>query len=177
MIFKMNELLDVTLRSLAVYLFMVSAIRLFGKNQLSQLNAGDVILLLLISNAVQNAMVGQNTSLEGGLVAALVLFVANFILKKFMFKNQYLRHLIQDEPEILIKDGIVDLQKMKQQEISADELEEAIREHGVEKAEDVKLAVLEVDGNISVISMDKTNSHSTRFSRHKRKYPGKSYRI
>lgn len=177
MIFKMNELLDVTLRSLAVYLFMVFAIRLFGKNQLSQLNAGDVILLLLISNAVQNAMVGQNTSLEGGLVAALVLFVANFILKKFMFKNQYIRHLIQDEPEILIKDGIVDLQKMKQQEISVDELEEAIREHGVEKAEDVKLAVLEVDGNISVISMDKNNSHSTRFSRHKRKYPGKSHRI
>ena len=177
MIFKMNELLDVTLRSLAVYLFMVFAIRFFGKNQLSQLNAGDVILLLLISNAVQNAMVGQNTSLEGGLVAALVLFVANFILKKFMFKNQYLRHLIQDEPEIFIKDGIVDLQKMKQQEISVDELEEAIREHGVEKAEDVKLAVLEVDGNISVISMDKNNSHSTRFSRHKRKYPGKSLGI
>lgn len=173
----MNELLDVTLRSLAVYLFMVFAIRVFGKNQLSQLNAGDVILLLLISNAVQNAMVGQNTSLEGGLVAALVLFVANFILKKFMFKNQYIRHLIQDEPEILIKDGIVDLQKMKQQEISVEELEEAIREHGVEKAEDVKLAVLEVDGNISVISMDKYNGHSTSFSRHKRKYPIKSHRI
>lgn len=173
----MNELLDVTLRSLAVYLFMVFAIRLFGKNQLSQLNAGDVILLLLISNAVQNAMVGQNTSLEGGLVAALMLFVANFILKKFMFKNQYIRHLIQDEPEILIKDGIVDLQKMKQQEISVEELEEAIREHGVEKAEDVKLAVLEVDGNISVISMDKNNGHSTSFSRHKRKYPIKPHRI
>lgn len=173
----MNELLDVTLRSLAVYLFMVFAIRVFGKNQLSQLNAGDVILLLLISNAVQNAMVGQNTSLEGGLVAALVLFVANFILKKFMFKNQYIRHLIQDEPEILIKDGIVDLQKMKQQEISVEELEEAIREHGVEKAEDVKLAILEVDGNISVISMDKNNGHSTNFSRHKRKYPIKPHRI
>ena len=77
----MNPILDVALRSLVVYLFMVFAIRLFGKNQLSQLNAGDVILLLLISNAVQNAMVGPNTSLEGGLVAALVLFIANFILK------------------------------------------------------------------------------------------------
>ena len=57
------------------------------------------------------------------------------------------------------------------------DIEEAIREHGVEKAEDIKLAVLEVDGNISVISMDKNNSHSTRFSRHKRKNPGKSHRI
>nr|WP_317040556.1 hypothetical protein [Chryseobacterium sp. JAH] len=77
----MNPILDVVVRSVCVYLFMVIAIRLFGKNQLSQLNAGDVVLLLLISNAVQNAMVGENTSLEGGIVAALVLFAANFTLK------------------------------------------------------------------------------------------------
>ena len=82
----MNPFLDVALRSLAVYFFMFAAIRVFGKNQLSQLNAGDIVLLLLISNAVQNAMVGSNVSLEGGLVAALVLFGANFIVKKIIFK-------------------------------------------------------------------------------------------
>ena len=83
----MNPFLDVAIRSSIVYLFMILGLRLFGKNQLSQLNAGDVILLLLISNAVQNAMVGNNTSLETGLVAASVLFVINFILKKIMFRN------------------------------------------------------------------------------------------
>ena len=84
----MDAYLDIVVRSLCVYLFMIFGIRLFGKNELSQLNAGDVILLLLISNAVQNAMVGENTSLQGGLVAALVLFLVNFILKKYLFKNK-----------------------------------------------------------------------------------------
>ena len=171
----MNPFLDVALRSLAVYAFMFAAIRLFGKNQLSQLNAGDVVLLLLISNAVQNAMVGSNTSLEGGLVAALVLFAANFVVKKIILKNPKVKSLIESDPVILIKDGVVDNVEMKNEDIGFDELEEAVREHGVEKIADVKLAVLEVDGNISVISMDKEKSR-TSFSRHKRKYPRKSHK-
>lgn len=171
----MNPFLDVSLRSLAVYLFMILGLRIFGKNQLSQLNAGDVILLLLVSNAVQNAMVGQDTSLQGGLVAATVLFVANFGLKKLMFYNQKIKHLVEDEPEILVKDGVADFEKLKKAEISVDELLETVREHGVESVQHVKLAVLEVDGNISVISTDQNNQ--TNFSRHKRKFPRKAHRI
>ena len=82
----MNEYLDIILRSITVYFFMVIALRLFGKKELSQLNTADVILNLLISNSVQNAMVGNNTSLWGGLAAASILFTINFILKKLMFK-------------------------------------------------------------------------------------------
>ena len=171
----MNVYVDVALRSLAVYLFIFAAIRIFGKNQLSQLNAGDIVLLLLISNAVQNAMVGSNVSLESGLVAALVLFIANYVMKKVIFKNKKIKSWIESDPVILIKDGIVDNVKMKAQQISFDELEEAVREHGVEKIELVKLAVLEVDGNISVISLDK-DSGSTNFSRHHRKFPRKSHK-
>ncbi|KMQ72398.1 DUF421 domain-containing protein [Chryseobacterium koreense] len=171
----MNPFLDVSLRSLAVYLFMILGLRIFGKNQLSQLNAGDVILLLLISNAVQNAMVGPDTSLQGGLVAATVLFLANFGLKKLMFRSKSLQHLVEDEPEILVRDGIVDLVKLKHAEITTDELLETIREHGVEDLKHVKLAVLEVDGNVSVISIDQNNQ--TNFSRHKRKFPRKAHRI
>ena len=171
----MNPFLDVALRSLAVYFFMFAAIRVFGKNQLSQLNAGDIVLLLLISNAVQNAMVGSNVSLEGGLVAALVLFGANFIVKKIIFKNPKIKSLVESDPVILIKDGIVDNIKMKEQEVSFDELEETVREHGVEKIEEVRLAVLEVDGNISVISMDKENDATT-YTRHRRKFPRKSHK-
>ena len=171
----MNPFLDVSLRSLAVYMFMILGLRIFGKNQLSQLNAGDVILLLLISNAVQNAMVGQDTSLQGGLIAATVLFIANFGLKKLMFYNQKIKHLVEDEPEILVKDGVADFEKLKKAEISVDELLETVREHGVESVEHVKLAVLEVDGNISVISTDQNNQ--TNFSRHKRKFPRKAQRI
>lgn len=162
----MNPILDIVVRSLAVYFFMVIAVRVFGKNQLSQLNAGDVILLLLISNAVQNAMVGPNNTLIGGIVAALVLFVANFIVKKFIFKNKFIKELIEDHPYILVKDGKVFPDVLKKVQISEDELEESIHEHGIETISEVKLAILEVDGNISVISIDK-NTEQTHYSRHK----------
>lgn len=167
----MNSVLDITVRSVCVYIFMVLAIRLFGKNQLSQLNAGDVVLLLLISNAVQNAMVGPNTSLTGGLIAALVLFIANFVVKKLIFKNQKIREILEDHSYILIRDGKIFYDVLQKVQISEDELLETVHEHGVEKIENVKLAILEVDGNISVISMD--NNGSIHYSKH-RKYPKKS---
>lgn len=172
----MNPFLDVALRSLAVYFFMFAAIRIFGKNQLSQLNAGDIVLLLLISNAVQNAMVGSNVSLQGGLVAAIVLFTINFIVKKIIFKNPKIESFIESSPVTLIKNGVIDNVKLKSEEIGFDELEEAIREHGVEKIEDVKLAILEVDGNISVITMD-NGKDSLKLTRHKRKFPRKSHKF
>ena len=164
----MNPILDVVVRSLCVYLFMVIAIRLFGKNQLSQLNAGDVVLLLLISNAVQNAMVGQDTSLQGGIIAALVLFVANFILKRIMFSNRKFETFMEEDPVILIRDGVMDQAALNRVKITQDELEEAIREHGIEKIKNVKLSILEVDGNISVISEDEQEKQ-THYSRIKRK--------
>lgn len=163
----MDPLLDVTLRSFAVYLFMLLCLRLFGKNQLSQLNAGDVILLLLISNAVQNAMVGENTSLEGGLTAALVLFVANFSLKRLMFKNDRIRSWVEEEPHILIKDGEMDVLMLQKVKITPEELLEVTREHGVEHIDEVKLAVLEVDGNISIISLD--HNQQTRYTHHRKR--------
>ncbi|AZA85867.1 DUF421 domain-containing protein [Chryseobacterium shandongense] len=168
----MNPIFDVVIRSLCVYLFMVIAIRLFGKNQLSQLNAGDVVLLLLISNAVQNAMVGENTSLQGGLVAALVLFVANFIVKRLMFSNKKFSTFLEDDPVILVKDGKVDQEALNKVKITRDELDEAVREHGVDGIKNVKLSVLEVDGNISVISEDE-ESKQTHYTRIKRKYKRK----
>lgn len=163
----MNPYLDIIIRSLSVYIFMVAAIRIFGKNQLSQLNAGDVVLLLLISNAVQNAMVGNNVSLEGGILAALILFIANFIVKKYIFKNKKVKQILESDPKILIKDGFINEQNLIKEDIDLEELQEAIREHGVEKIKEVKLAMLEIDGNISVVSFD--NNGQTHYSRHRKK--------
>ncbi|RMZ58295.1 DUF421 domain-containing protein [Chryseobacterium nematophagum] len=170
----MHSIVDVVIRSLCVYLFMVIAIRIFGKNQLSQLNAGDVVLLLLISNAVQNAMVGPNTSLEGGLIAALVLFAANFILKRLMFSYRSFDTFMEEDPVILVKDGVIDEKALNKVKITRGELEEAIREHGVDGIEHVKLSILEVDGNISVISEDEKNKQIN-YSRIKRKNKRKYY--
>ena len=161
----MNLYLDIIIRSVSVYLFMIIAIRVFGKKELSQLNTADIILILLISNSVQNAMVGSNSSLQGGLVAALVLFVLNFILKKIMYNSKTITDLVQDKPEILIHNGIIDFKALAKLEITSQELEEAIREHGVETYKEVKLAMMEIDGNISVISGDKTLKQT----HHKRK--------
>ena len=160
-----NPYLDIVIRSVSVYLFMVIALRIFGKKELSQLNTADVILILLISNSVQNAMVGNNVSLYGGLVAALALFVLNFILKKVMYRFKNVNDFIQDKPVILIHDGKIDFKILSNLEISSDELDEVIREHGVGNYKEVKLAMMEVDGNISVISGNKMLKHTI----HKRK--------
>lgn len=161
----MNPYLDIIIRSTAVYFFMVIALRIFGKKELSQLNTADVILILLISNSVQNAMVGSNSSLLGGLVAASVLFVINFILKKIMYNSKSFNDLIQDKPEILIHNGKTDFKTLAKLEISSDELDEVIREHGIESYKEVKLAIMEIDGNISVIS----GNENLKQTHHKRK--------
>lgn len=148
----MNPYLDIAFRSLAVYIFMLIAIRLTGKKELSQLNTIDVVLILLISNAVQNAMVGNNTSLLGGLAAAAVLFTLNYLLKKITFKNKKIRDFVFQHPEILIHNGKLNFEKLSHLGITDEEIKEAMREHGVEHYKDVKLAMFEVDGNISIIS-------------------------
>ena len=163
----MNPYLDIIIRSASVYLFMIIALRIFGKKELSQLNTADVILILLISNSVQNAMVGSDTSLWGGLAAAAVLFVINFTLKKLMYKFTKFSDFMQEKPEILIHNGKLDFKSLSKLNITSDELREAMREHGVEHFSDVKLAMLEIDGNISIISGEK-NLRQTHYKRLKR---------
>lgn len=161
----MNPYLDIIIRSVAVYFFMVIALRVFGKKQLSQLNTADVILILLISNSVQNAMVGNNTSLYGGLVAALALFIINYAFKKVKSKSEFIKNLVQDKPEILIHNGRIEFETIARLGITNDELQEAMREHGVERYKDVKLSMFEIDGSISIISGDK----DLKQTHHKRK--------
>lgn len=170
---ELHSYLDIVLRSVAVYFFMTIALRVFGKKELSQLNTADIILILLISNSVQNAMVGPDTSLSGGLVAALVLFVINFAIKKLTHKYKIINDLLLDKPEILIHDGKLDFDSLSKLDISHDELKEAMREHGLEHFTDVKLCMLEVDGTISVISEDKKQLKQTHY---KRKHNHKNFR-
>jgi len=152
----MNSYFEIILRSAAVYVFMIAALRIFGKKELSQLNTADVILILLVSNSVQNAMVGPDTSLWGGIAAALVLFLLNFIVKKLIYKYKGFGNLLEEKPQILIHDGKPDFKTLAHEGITHDELMEAIHEHGIEKMNDVKLAILEMDGNISIITGNKT---------------------
>jgi len=159
----MNEYLDILLRSVAVYLFIVVAIRLFGKTELAQLSVTDLVFILLISNSVQNAMVGPSTTLGGGLTAALSLFILNFLLKRLTFKSKTLSSLLQGEPVMLVHDGKIIKRHLEKVMITEDELLAAAREHGVESIDKVNLAVLEADGNISILSSN--FHHQTRKKR------------
>ena len=103
----MEPPVDIVLRSLAVYLFIVIAIRLFGKKELAQLSVIDLVFILLISNSVQNAMVGPDSSLAGGLIAATVLFGANFLLKNLLYRNPDINRLVSGDPVMLVHQGNV----------------------------------------------------------------------
>lgn len=147
-----NEYVQIIISTVAVYLFIVLAIRLFGKKELSQLSVVDLVFILLISNSVQNAMVGSNSTLSGGLVAAAALFVVNFIFKEILYRFPKFGRLVQGETLMLIYKGKLNRRNMEKAKLTIGEIMEAIREHGVSTIEEVDLAVLEVDGNISVLS-------------------------
>ena len=146
---------------------MVISLRLFGKKELDQLSVIDLVFILLISNAVQNAMVGSLTDFVGGLMSAGALFVANYVLKTVLFRNKKLAKLVEGEPLTLIYKGKKLQNNLDDAEISLEELEAAVREHGVETIEHVDLAVLEIDGNISVLSDDFAKKSSKRRKFHK----------
>jgi uncharacterized membrane protein YcaP (DUF421 family) len=165
--FLHNPYLRIVLSSIAVYLFIILAIRFFGKKELSQLSVFDLVFILLISNAVQNAMVLGDNSLFGGLAAALSLFLLNYILKKLQLKFPKFGKLVQGDAIMLVYHGKIIPSHLKMAGISEDEVMQAVREHGVAAITEVDLAVLEVDGNISVLSHDFKKKSQRRRKAHK----------
>lgn len=162
-----NNYIRIILSSVAVYLFIILAIRIFGKKELAQLSVYDLVFILLISNAVQNAMVGPDATLSGGLVAAASLFVVNYVLKQLQLKFPKFGKAIQGDAALLVYKGRILSSHMQNAGITEDELMEVVREHGVARVSDVDLAVLEVDGNISVISADLSKKTTRRRKAHK----------
>lgn len=144
--------LKIALSSVAVYLFIIFAIRLFGKKELAQLSIIDLAFILLISNSVQNAMVGSDSTLAGGLVAAASLFIVNYLFKFLLYKFPKLDTMVEGAELVLIYKGKLNMTNMTKARITHEELVEAVREHGVSEIAKVDLAVLEIDGNISIIS-------------------------
>ena len=162
-----NNYIRIIFSSVTVYFFIILAIRLFGKKELAQLSVYDLVFILLISNAVQNAMVGPDSTLLGGLVAAASLFVVNYVLKQMQFRFPKFGKAIQGEVVILVFRGKLLSSHLKKAGITEDELMEVIREHGVASVSEVDLAVLEVDGNISVLSADIRKKTTRRRKAHK----------
>ncbi len=142
---------QIIIRTVVVYLALLIGFRLTGKRQIGQMAPFDLVLILLIANAVQNAMVGPDTSLVGGLIAAAVLLGGNLGLARVRERIPFLRRVVEGNPAVLIADGKLQTEALRHEEIDINELEEAMREHGLGSLSDVKMAVLEVDGTISIV--------------------------
>ncbi len=159
MLTRGRVLLGIILRTTAIYVVVLLGIRLTGKREVGQMTPFDLTLLLLLSNSVQNAMTGPDTSLVGGITAALVLLVLNYFLAEVSGFNRRFRRWIQGSPTLLIHNGELVTAHCAKEHISADEVQRALREHGVSSTKEVALAVLEVDGSISVLKYDDVPVH------------------
>ena len=161
-----HVLLQIVLRTGIIYLLVLIGVRLSGKREVGQMTPFDLTLLLLLSNSVQNAMTGPDTSLAGGAVAAGTLLVLNYSVASLSGSNRRLRRLIQGEPSLLVHDGKIIQSHMARERVSMDELHRALREHGINSCDQVALAVLEVDGSISCLKYDEikpdANTHLVR---------------
>jgi uncharacterized membrane protein YcaP (DUF421 family) len=161
-----NVLLQIVLRTGVIYLLVLIGVRLSGKREVGQMTPFDLTLLLLLSNSVQNAMTGPDTSLTGGAVAACTLLVLNYGVAAVSGSNRRLRRFIEGEPSLLVHDGKIIESHMARERVSMDELHRALREHGINSCDQVALAVLEVDGSISCLKYDEikpdANTHLVR---------------
>jgi uncharacterized membrane protein YcaP (DUF421 family) len=163
-----NVLLQIVLRTGVIYLLVLIGVRLSGKREVGQMTPFDLTLLLLLSNSVQNAMTGPDTSLLGGAVAAATLLVMNYGVASVSGSNRRVRRMIEGEPSLLIHDGKPIESHMAREHVSMDELHRALREHGINSCDQVALAVLEVDGSISCLKYDEINpGASTHLARRK----------
>src|SRR6266403_2662975 len=115
------------LRPMAIYFFLVIGLRLAGKRELAQLNPFDLVVLLTLSNTVQNAIIGDDNSVTGGIIGATSLLIVNYLVVRFLYKHRSLDQLVEGKADILIEDGKVKTQRLKQELITMAQLEAAAR--------------------------------------------------
>ncbi len=137
-----------------IYIAMILGLRLLGKRELGQLSIYDLVLIIVISNSVQNAMVGTDTTLLGGLVAALTLLVLNRAFTWLMLRSDKISGWMEGEPTLLVRDGKLIRRQMQKEGVTTAHVLAAMREHGIGDLDQVQMAVLEVDGSISIVAKE-----------------------
>ncbi|HEX4866203.1 MAG TPA: YetF domain-containing protein [Acidimicrobiales bacterium] len=162
------DLVEIVGRSLVVYVAVLVGLRVGGRREIGQLTPFDLVVILLVANAVQNAMVGADTTLLGGLVAAATLLVVNAIVARLRLRSPRLRQLVEGVPVVLIQHGEWVGDNLRREGLTADEVMAAIREHGeIGDVTHVELAVLETDGSVSVVPMTASVHRTRRRLRHR----------
>lgn len=156
---------ELVLRSVAIYVGLLIALRLFGKREVGQFTLYDLVLILLVANAVQPAMTGPDTSLGGGLVIILTLVLVNFAVAR-LDRFHFFHRLLVPQPTVIIRDGKFVPEAMKREGVDEEQVMVAIREHGIEDVSGCRLGVLEPDGTVSIVPSDSKTYHS----RHRVRY-------
>ena len=148
---SLEELIAIAGRAAVVYIALLAGLRVMGKRELGQMTVFDLVVVLLLANAVQNAMVGSDTSVQGGLVAAFVLLVVNRLVAAARLHSGVWGRLIEGSPTVLIQEGQVLDAAVRKEGLERTQIEMAMREHGIDSLSDVRLAVMETDGSISIV--------------------------
>jgi uncharacterized membrane protein YcaP (DUF421 family) len=148
-----SSLPEIVLRTAIVYLFLVAVIRLSGRREVGQISVPELVLILIISNAVQNAMVGENTSVAAGIVAVITLLLLDRALDFLIGRSRRFRRIVEGEPRLLARDGRILTRALRDAKVRPEDLRAAVRAAGLISVDDVRLAVLETDGSISIIPM------------------------
>lgn len=139
------------LRAAVVYLFLLIAFRLTGKRQVGQMTTFDLVVVLVISNVLQNAMIGADNSVAGGILGAAVILIVNFIIAEIAVRSRRAERILEPEPTVLIVNGKIIEKNLRKELISIADLHSALRKDGIISSDDVKLAVLEPNGTISIV--------------------------
>ncbi|HJQ84703.1 MAG TPA: YetF domain-containing protein [Candidatus Binatia bacterium] len=137
------------LRATIVYFVLVALVRVAGKRELAQLNPFDLVVLLTLSNTVQNAIIGNDNSVTGGLVGAATLIGVNYLVVRVLYGHERLEQLIEGAPDVLVEDGHVRVERLRKELITLSELETAAHKQGFASLEEVDRAVLEPGGTIA----------------------------
>lgn len=141
---------ELVARALVVYMFLILLLRITGKRQIGQLSPFDLVLLLILSNAVQNSMNAGDNSLVGGLISAVTLVAINYLVGLITFKSKKLEEVIEGRPQLLIHEGRLFEEVMTDAKLTRHELDSTLRQSGYFAIKDVKLAILEPNGTVSV---------------------------
>lgn len=139
------------LRPIIIYLFLVIGLRIAGKRELAQLNPFDLVVLLTISNTVQNAIIGNDNSVTGGILGAVTLLLVNAGVVHLVHRNPQINAWVEGKTDFLIKDGVILRMSLKREEISEEELLTAARKNGYQSLDQIKEATIDANGSISFI--------------------------
>src|SRR5436309_12402594 len=143
-------LAEKVLRPILTYTFLVIALRVFGKRELAQLNPFDLVVLLSLSNTVQNAIIGNDNSLSGGLIGALSLLILNYVVIRFLFRHRRLDEILEGDPTVMVEHGCVRHESLAKELLTTAELMTVLRRQGFETVEEVERCILQPGGTFDI---------------------------